>query len=70
MGFDYDTSAQHCSIALSGFRPLQKILNADSCKSLGRLSIPVWIIILLDYIRFLHVFLKMHVLRTRVNLIN
>ncbi len=35
-------------VAASGFRPLRKIPTAASRRSLGRVSVPVWLIILSD----------------------
>ncbi len=35
-------------VAASGFRPLRNIPTAASCRSLGRVSVPVWLIILSD----------------------
>ncbi|KAJ9535423.1 LOW QUALITY PROTEIN: hypothetical protein OSB04_un001449 [Centaurea solstitialis] len=39
------TSTRHCSVS---FRPLRKIPHAASRSSLGRVSVPVWLIILSD----------------------
>ncbi len=35
-------------VAASGFRPLRKIPTAASRRSLGRVSVPVWLIVLSD----------------------